>query len=268
VENRVSPEPEALALILHTSGSTARPKMVPLTHANLCISARKIAASLQLTAADRCLNIMPLFHIHGLIGAVLSSLAAGASVVCTPGFHALNFFDWCKEFQPTWYTAVPTMHQLILGHGSRARPSSLRFIRSCSSALSPRLMGELESAFGVPVVEAYGMTEASHQMAINQLPPGMRKPGSVGIAAGCEIAILDEHGNPLPPEACGDIAVRGPSTTAGYRNNPGANAAAFTKSGWFRTGDPRMGTCSSPAVRRRSSIAAGKRSLRARSMTS
>jgi amino acid adenylation domain-containing protein len=241
VEHPSSPEPNDVALILHTSGSTSRPKMVPLTHANLCNSAREIAASLHLSAADRCLNIMPLFHIHGLVGAVLSSLAAGASVVCTPGFHALNFFDWCEEFQPTWYTAVPTMHQSILAQvvqkRDQVRRSGLRFIRSCSSALSPKLMDELERVFEVPVVEAYGMTEASHQMAINPLPPGVRKPGSVGVATGCEIAILDESGDPLPPETCGDIAVRGPSITSGYQNNPEANAGSFTKSGWFRTGD-------------------------------
>jgi len=228
------------SLILHTSGTTSRPKMVPLTQANLCSSARNIGASLLLRAEDRCLNVMPLFHIHGLVGALLSSIAAGSSVVCTPGFHSSHFFDWFEEFQPTWYTAVPTMHQAILARavhepGIRVR-SRLRFIRSCSSALPPKLMAELEDQFQVPVVEAYGMTEASHQMSVNPLPPGLRKPGSVGLPAGCEIAVLDESGAGLPAGAIGAVAIRGPNVTQGYENNLEANESSFS-GGWFRTGD-------------------------------
>jgi acyl-CoA synthetase (AMP-forming)/AMP-acid ligase II/thioesterase domain-containing protein/acyl carrier protein len=228
------------SMILHTSGTTSRPKMVPLTQANLCSSAQNIVASLLLSAEDRCLNVMPLFHIHGLVGALLSSIAAGSSVVCTPGFHSLHFFDWIEEFQPTWYTAVPTMHQAILARaahnpGIHSR-SRLRFIRSCSSALPPKLMAELEDEFQVPLVEAYGMTEASHQMSINPLPPGIRKPGSVGLPAGCEIAVLDESGALLPAGAIGAVAIRGPNVTHGYENNLEANKSSFS-SGWFRTGD-------------------------------
>jgi acyl-CoA synthetase (AMP-forming)/AMP-acid ligase II/thioesterase domain-containing protein/acyl carrier protein len=233
-------QPEDVALVLHTSGTTSRPKIVPLTHANLCASARSIGISLRLEAADRCLNVMPLFHIHGLIAAVLSSLAAGASVVCTPGFDGSRIYEWLETFRPTWFTAVPTMHQAILAHpGPEDGPlqkTSLRFIRSCSSALPPTVMAQLEGRFGVPVVEAYGMTEASHQMACNPLPPGERRPGSVGIAAGPEIAIMDEAGNLLPPGERGEIVIRGPNVTGGYENNPAANEKAFTN-GWFRTGD-------------------------------
>ena len=232
--------PDGAALLLHTSGSTARPKLTPLTQANLCRSARNIADSLSLSPADRCLNAMPLFHIHGLVGAVLSSLAAGASVACAPGFQAQNFIEWVGHFRPTWYTAVPTMHQAILARATR-RPNpvqrtSLRFIRSCSSPLAPKLMAGLEAAFSVPVIEAYGMTEASHQMAINPLPPRARKPGSVGLAAGCDIAIVDPAGAPLPAGVTGEIAIRGANVTGGYVNNPGANRASFFN-GWFRTGD-------------------------------
>ena len=180
-----------VGLVLHTSGTTSRPKMVPLTHQNLCASAQHIGEALALTPSDCCLNIMPLFHIHGLVGAVLSSLAAGASVVATPGFDAPRFVDWMAAFQPTWYTAVPTMHRAILARveqvGHPINSGRLRFIRSCSSALLPTLMAELESAFGVPVVEAYGMTEAAHQMTCNPLPPAIRKSGSVGVATGTEI---------------------------------------------------------------------------------
>lgn len=228
------------ALVLHTSGTTARPKIVPLSTANLAASARHIAASLSLTPNDRCLNIMPLFHIHGLIAATLSSLGAGASVSCTPGFNALRFFGQLEEVKPTWYTAVPTMHQAILGrlrgNAEAAKAAKLRFIRSSSASLPPQVMAELEEAFGCPVIEAYGMTEASHQMASNALPPGKRKPGAVGLPAGPKIAIMDDAGNMLPQGAIGEVVIQGPNVTAGYDNNPEANLKAFVN-GWFRTGD-------------------------------
>lgn len=233
-------EGTAPALFLHTSGTTSRPKLVKLTGSNLCASASDVRASLCLTAADRCLNVMPLFHVHGLVGSLLSSLVTGASVVCTPSFDPLRFFSWIDEFQPTWYTAVPTMHQALLAQAA-AHPDAiamrpLRFIRSCSAALAPHTMRQLEAAFQAPVIEAYGMTEASHQMASNPLPPTARKPGSVGVATGPQIAIMDEDGNLLPSGAVGEVVVRGAGVTAGYEGNPGANQAAFT-SGWFRTGD-------------------------------
>jgi acyl-CoA synthetase (AMP-forming)/AMP-acid ligase II len=233
-------EPEDIGLVLHTSGTTSRPKIVPLTQANICASAHNIRASLQLAGQDRCLNVMPLFHIHGLIGAVLSSLAAGGSIVCTPGFQADRFFDWVEAFQPTWYTAVPTMHQAVLEQAasypeSRYR-SSLRLIRSCSASLPPRVMAEMEGVFGVPVIESYGMTEAAHQMTSNPLPPRPRKPGSVGIAAGPEVAIVDEAGTLLAPGMTGEIVIRGANVMPGYENNPRANESAFCED-WFRTGD-------------------------------
>ena len=223
-----------IALVLHTSGTTARPKIVPLSTANLAASARHIAASLALTPADRCMNIMPLFHIHGLIAATLSSVS------CTPGFNALRFFAQLEEVKPTWYTAVPTMHQAILtrlrSHADAAKAARLRFIRSSSASLPPQVMLELEAAFDCPVIEAYGMTEASHQMASNALPPGKRKPGAVGLPAGPKIAIMDEAGHFLPQGTIGEVVIQGPNVTAGYDNNPDANLKAFAD-GWFRTGD-------------------------------
>ena len=228
------------ALILHTSGTTSRPKIVPLSHRNLTASAQHIGETLALSANDCCLNIMPLFHIHGLIAAVLASLASGGSVACTPGFNALKFFAWMADFKPTWYTAVPTMHQAILTRASRNRETiesnPLRFIRSSSSSLPPQVMRELEDTFSVPVIESYGMTEAAHQMASNPLPPSSRKPGTVGPAAGPEVAIMDEIGTVLSAGIIGEIVIRGSNVTQGYEGNPAANAAAFTK-GWFRTGD-------------------------------
>jgi acyl-CoA synthetase (AMP-forming)/AMP-acid ligase II len=229
------------ALILHTSGTTSRPKMVALTQANLAASARHIATTLQLRASDRCLNIMPLFHIHGLIAGLLSSLHAGGSVVCTPGFEPARFFDWLAQARPTWITAVPTMYgaiaQLASQHRERVRASGLRLLRSSSASLPPQLMAALEDAFAIPVIEAYGMTEAAHQMASNPLPPAARKPGSVGLPAGPEITILDpREPRQLPRGATGEIAIRGPNVTTGYVANPEANRGAFSE-GWFRTGD-------------------------------
>ena len=229
-----------IALVLHTSGTTSRPKIVPLRHVNVTASAYHIGETLALTQGDVCLNIMPLFHIHGLIAATLSSLAAGASVCCTPGFNAFRFFAWFDEARPTWYTAVPTMHQAILGLAGRnaeiIRRGHLRFVRSSSSSLPPQVMEALETAFGVPVIEAYGMTEAAHQMASNPLPPRARRAGAVGLAAGPEISIMDGEGRLLPPGGLGEVVIRGRNVTAGYENNPDANASAFTN-GWFRTGD-------------------------------
>jgi acyl-CoA synthetase (AMP-forming)/AMP-acid ligase II/acetyltransferase-like isoleucine patch superfamily enzyme/acyl carrier protein len=228
------------ALVLHTSGTTARPKIVPLTHRNLFCSAHNISFTLGLTTKDRCLNIMPLFHIHGLIGAVLSSLKAGASVFCTPGLDVEKFFDWVDEVRPTWYTAVPTMHQAILSRAT-AHPEVLarnpmRFIRSSSAALPERVMAALEDVFKAPVIESYGMTEAAHQMASNPLPSLPRKAGSVGIAAGPDVAIMDESGNLVPAGEIGEVVIRGANVTSGYENNTSANKSAFTN-GWFRTGD-------------------------------
>jgi acyl-CoA synthetase (AMP-forming)/AMP-acid ligase II len=229
-----------VALVLHTSGTTSRPKIVPLSHINVTASAYHIAGTLQLNPADVGLNIMPLFHIHGLIAATLASLAVGASVSCSPGFNAFRFFSWFTAVRPTWYTAVPPMHQAILGLAERNAPAiadgRLRFIRSSSASLPPRVMTSMEAVFGVPVLESYGMTEAAHQMASNPLPPAARFPGSVGIAAGPEIAILAPDGGILPAGDAGEVAIRGRNVFRGYENNPEANAAAFTD-GWFRTGD-------------------------------
>ncbi len=234
-------EPDDIALVLHTSGTTSRPKIVPLKQSNVCASARNIRETLAFTADDRGLNIMPLFHIHGLIAGILAPLSGGGQVSCTPGFNALKFFTWMSEVKPTWYTGVPTMHQAILGRASRNREviqaSPLRFIRSSSSSLPPQVMKELEETFGAPVIEAYGMTEAAHQMASNPLPPKPHHAGSVGIAAGPEIQVVDLAGEAVPAGETGEIVIRGDNVMSGYENNEKANAEAFTKQGWFRTGD-------------------------------
>jgi acyl-CoA synthetase (AMP-forming)/AMP-acid ligase II len=228
-----------IALILHTSGTTSRPKIVPLSQRNVSASAQNVRDTLALGPGDTGLNIMPLFHIHGLIAGLLAPLAAGGSIFCTPGFNALKFFGWMREARPSWYTAVPTMHQAIVARaaGNRAiiEDNPLRFIRSSSSSMPPQVIRELEAAFNAPVIEAYGMTEAAHQMASNPLN-GKRIPGSVGLAAGPEVAIMDAGGALVPAGTTGEIVIRGINVTAGYENNPNANRDAFTN-GWFRTGD-------------------------------
>jgi len=233
-------QPGDEAIVLHTSGTTARPKMVPLTQANLAASIDNIIATLALTPRDRCLNVMPLFHVSGIIGVLLASLSAGSSVVCTTGFNAPLFLDWCREFAPTWYFVVPTMHQSLLAQ-ARENPKGtaslqLRFIRSASAPLSPELLAETEKLFGAPVIHGYGLTEAAQQVSINPLPPGVRKPGSAGVSGQTDIGIVNEKGDLLASGQTGEIVVRGPAVMAGYANNPTANRESFTN-GWFRTGD-------------------------------
>jgi len=237
------PEPGDLALVLQTSGTTARPKIVPFTHSNLCVFARNIANVLELTPGDRCLNVMPLFHMQGLGAALLASLAAGASVVCAPGFLATEFFSWLDRFRPTWYTAVPTIHQSVLARVAENRAildrCRLRFVRSSSAPLAAAVFAEMESVFRAPVIEAYGTTETC-QLTCNRLPPGLRKPGTVGVAIGCEIGILDDagvvHRASDAPTPEGRIVMRGDNIAGGYEGDPEAYREAF-HDGWFRTGD-------------------------------
>ena len=234
-------KPGDVALMLFTSGTTARPKRVPMTHANICAGAHAYAASLALKESDRCLNVLPLFHGHGVVATVLTSLTAGASVVCTPGCDVNSFFGWLTSFRPTWYSAVPTMHQAILArvrqNSERVADCGLRFIRSASAPLPPTVLAELEQTFEAPVIELYGMTETgSSAIACNPLPPRRRKVGSVGVPVGLDVAIIGEEGAFLPGGKTGEVVVRGASVMSGYDGDPMANQAAFV-GGWFRTGD-------------------------------
>ena len=235
-----TPAPEDIALILHTSGSTGRPKRVPLRHINLALSARNIVNTYQLTPGDVALCLMPLFHVHGLVASTLSTLLSGGTVVVPARFNPLSFWRTVRDHRATWYSAVPTIHQLILARsGSGAKSpdaASLRFIRSCSAPLPVDTAEKLEALAGVPVLEAYGMTEASHQMASNPLPPKARKFGTVGVATGIQIAIMNDAGELVPAGGKGEVVLQGPSVIQAYENNPEANAKSFTH-GWFRTGD-------------------------------
>jgi acyl-CoA synthetase (AMP-forming)/AMP-acid ligase II len=235
-----APRPDDVALVLHTSGTTSRPKQVPLRHRNLAYSAGNIAATYKLQPDDVALCVMPLFHIHGLMASTMATFATGGTVVVpSGGFDAMRFWPAAEAGGATWYSAVPTIHQMLLLRHRGERPTGarkLRFIRSSSSALSPEVMRRLESGFGAPVLEAYGMTEASHQMASNPLPPRERRPGTVGVQTGIEISVMDDHGRLLERGDRGEVVIRGRSVIDGYVNNPEANAKSFTD-GWFRTGD-------------------------------
>ena len=233
-------DPDDLALLLHTSGTTSQPKIVPLTQRNICTSVADVCRTLELGPADRCLNIMPLFHIGGLVDLSLAPLCAGGSTVCTPGFSTSHLSKWLDEFQPTWFQAVPAMLQEILSapdiRRADAPPHQLRFVRSVAAPLSADVRTGIEEAFRCPVVETYGMTEASPLITTTALPPGVRKPGSLGRSVGPDIAILDAEGNALPCGETGEIAIRGENVMSGYANDPESNARSFAN-GWFRTGD-------------------------------
>jgi acyl-CoA synthetase (AMP-forming)/AMP-acid ligase II len=235
----LTPDGDDVALVLHTSGTTSRPKLVPLRQRNLAFSAENIARTYGLTPDDVAMCVMPLFHIHGLMASTMATFFSGGTLVVPPGFDAMTFWPAAAEHGATWYSAVPTMHQMLLLRNRGERPAGaekLRFIRSSSSPLSPATMRQVESRFGAPVAEAYGMTEASHQMASNPLPPGERRPGTVGVETGIRIAIMDEAGGLIAGGVRGEVVIQGSSVIDGYANNPEANAKSFTD-GWFRTGD-------------------------------
>jgi oxalate---CoA ligase len=227
--------PEDVALLLHTSGTTKQPKQVPLRQRNLMASARAIVAHYRLTAADVSYCAMPLFHVHGLVASTLAQLAAGGPVVTPRRLTPRRYWQQLAAHRVTWVSASPTIHQELLEHGTAAAPA-IRFVRSCSSALAPALLARLESVYAAPALEAYGMTEASHQMTSNPLPPLPHYPGSVGIPAGAQVRIISKDGRDVPAGQAGEVAVSGPGLTSGYLNNPEANAESFT-GGWFRTGD-------------------------------
>ncbi len=240
----LAPSPDAVALLLHTSGTTSKPKVVPLRQRNLAHSVRTIASCYELSETDVSLCVMPLFHVHGLVASTLAQLHAGGTVVTPRRFSASAFWPDAARHDATWYSAVPTIHHVLLTAAGREPipDHRLRFARSCSAALPPTLQAAVEDRFGIPVLQAYGMTEASHQMTSNPLPPGERRAGSVGPPTGVEVAVVDDEWRHLPPGETGEVVVRGASVIDGYRDNPAANEASF-RDAWFRTGD--SGTLSS-----------------------
>jgi acyl-CoA synthetase (AMP-forming)/AMP-acid ligase II len=238
--NTEPPEADDIAMILHTSGTTSRPKRVPIRHRNLIASANNIIGAYSLTSADITLCLMPLFHIHGLVGCLLATLASGGTLICPNGFNALEFWKLVETYKPTWYSAAPTMHQTILARAIRnlqiVKNNPFRFIRSSSASLAPVIIEQMENTLNSPVLESYSMTEAAHLMTTNPLPPKTRKPGTVGYGFNVEVGIMDEAGNLLSQGSLGEVVVKGANVIDGYENNPDANATAFVNS-WFRTGD-------------------------------
>ena len=232
-----SSDPDAIALLLHTSGTTGHPKVVPIRRRNLSASAHAIARHYHLAPADVSHCVMPLFHVHGLVASTLAPLASGGSVI-VPQRLSSAFWRHGHQFGATWFSAVPTIHQRLLARATAEteHPHQLRFSRSCSASLAPAVMKAFEERFAIPLVEAYGMTEASHQMASNPLPPGTRRPGSVGRSAGAQIAVVGADWSRLPQGSVGEVVVKGAGVVDGYLANPDANAASF-RDGWFRTGD-------------------------------
>lgn len=240
--SKLTNDPSDAALFLHTSGTTSRPKGVPLTQHNLYSSVQNIKSVYKLTESDSTVIVLPLFHVHGLLAGLLSSLGAGAAVALPAAgrFSASTFWPDMNKYNATWYTAVPTIHQIVLDrHFNKPEPvyPKLRFIRSCSASLAPAILARLEEAFDAPVLEAYAMTEATHLMSSNPLPEeGPHKAGSVGKPVGQEMAILNENGVVQGPNSNGEVCIRGSNVTKGYKNNPEANKSAFLF-GWFHTGD-------------------------------
>jgi acyl-CoA synthetase (AMP-forming)/AMP-acid ligase II len=228
-------QPDDPALLLHTSGTTSRPKQVPLLQRNLTAQAASIATHYALSEHDVSFCAMPLFHVHGLVASTLAQLSVGGAVVIPRRLIPGRFWSQAREHDMTWYSASPTPHQKLMARLDEP-PPTLRFVRSCSSALSPEMMRDVEARLGVPMVEAYGMTEATHQMTSNPLPPAERRAGSVGVSAGAAVRIVDDAGRDVPPGEPGEVAVTGPGLTPGYLGNEQANAESFFD-GWFRTGD-------------------------------
>ncbi|AFZ60930.1 AMP-binding protein [Anabaena cylindrica FACHB-243] len=238
--NSEPPNADDIAMILHTSGTTSRPKRVPIRHRNLIASANNIISAYSLTSTDITLCLMPLFHIHGLIGCLLATLASGGTLICPHGFNALEFWKLVETYKPTWYSAAPTMHQTILARAIRnqeiVKRNPFRFIRSSSASLAPVIIEQMEKTLNSPVLESYSMTEAAHLMTTNPLPPKIRKPGTVGYGFNVDVRIMDDEGNLLNQGSLGEVVVKGANVIDGYENNPDANATAFVN-GWFRTGD-------------------------------
>ncbi len=235
----VEPRPDSLALLLQTSGTAGKPKLAMHTHQSLLTGARLLAKGFQLSERDRAINIAPMFHSLATKGAVFAAVASGGSVICAPASDPQLFFEWMDELAPTWFGAVPSMLQAILQrapqfeHVIRRRP--LRFFRSVAAPLPRTLADRLEHIFRAPLIQVYGLSEASGLTA-EPLPPGRRKPGSVGVPIAPEVAILNDRLERLPHGESGQVAARGKNIAAGYWNNPGATAETF-RDGWLLTGD-------------------------------
>jgi acyl-CoA synthetase (AMP-forming)/AMP-acid ligase II len=232
------------ALIMFTSGTTGTPKLVPWTHDNLAASIAGIAGAYRLSPSDATVAAMPLFHGHGLVATLLTTLATGGAVVLPARgkFSAHTFWDDVATVGASWYTAVPTIHQILVDRVPIDRPgggshAQLRFIRSCSAPLSAATAQRMEATFNAPVLAAYGMTEATHQ-ASSVLPSDDQSTRlhTVGTPTGVSVRIVDHDGKTCPIGSTGEIWLRGPAVVRGYLDNAAATASTFAD-GWVRSGD-------------------------------
>jgi len=231
--------PEALALLMYTSGTTGKPKGVMLSHANLVANARAISAEHALGPGDRVAAVLPLYHINAFAVTMLAPLAHGGSLVMPAKFSAARFWPLVTGSGCTWINVVPTIVSYLLEGEAPPREaiSRVRFCRSASAALPPEHHLAFERKFGIGIIETMGLTETVAPAFSNPLEPSRRKVGSVGRASGCEACVVDERGEALPDGTPGEILIRGPQVTAGYYKNADATAAAFFPGGWLRTGD-------------------------------
>jgi acyl-CoA synthetase (AMP-forming)/AMP-acid ligase II len=234
-----APAPDALALLMYTSGTTGQPKGVMLSQSNLAAAARAISAEHRLGRADRVTAVLPLYHINAFAVTMLAPLAHGGSLVMPPRFSAGSFWDMVIDQRCTWLNVVPTMISYLLEGATppREQLGAVRFCRSASAALPPEHHRAFEQRFGIGVVETMGLTETVAPSFSNPIEPALRKVGSVGRASGCEARVVDAQGASLPDGTVGEVTIRGPQVTCGYYRNPEATAAAFFAEGWLRTGD-------------------------------
>ena len=235
-----APSPEALALLMYTSGTTGRPKGVMLTQSNLAANALAIATEHALTPRDRVLGVLPLYHINAFAVTMLAPLASGGSVAMAPRFSAARFWAQALDRHCTWLNVVPTIVSYLI-EASDAPPKAaleaIRFLRSASAALPPEHLRAFEQRYGIGIVETMGLTETVAPSFSNPLEAAQRKLGAVGRASGCEARIIDAQLQPVPDGATGELAIRGPNVMRGYYKNEEATRAAFTPDGWLRTGD-------------------------------
>jgi acyl-CoA synthetase (AMP-forming)/AMP-acid ligase II len=232
-------KPDALALLMYTSGTTGKPKGVMLTQANLAENALAISREHRLGATDRVAAVLPLYHINAFAVTMLAPLAHGGSLVMPPKFSAAGFWEMATRHGCTWLNVVPTIISYLLEGEAPAREllPRIRFCRSASAALPPEHHRAFEAKFGIGIVETMGLTETVAPAFSNPIEPQLRKIGSVGRASGCEARVVDAAGAPLADGTVGEIVIRGPQVTSGYYKNAEATAAAFFPGQWLRTGD-------------------------------
>ncbi|MGJ5733289.1 class I adenylate-forming enzyme family protein [Streptomyces caniscabiei] len=220
------PDPSALALLIYTSGTTGVPKGVMLDHANIDAMADMGRRALEVGPADRCLLILPLFHVNGIVVSTLVPLLAGASITIADRFRPETFFDVVERERPTFFSAVPTIYSMLAALPDQVRPdtSSLRFGVCGAAPASAELLARFEARYGFPLVEGYGLSEGTCGSTINPVA-GPRRAGTVGLPfPGQEIRIVDAAGSEVPTGADGEVVRAGAQRHAGLSRPPGGDS--------------------------------------------